>query len=469
MPRPGLLAVYLQSPGFLNYNVYSTAGDTEPAGRRPDGRRTVTPSIRNVATVCTVLILAGCGLPADPQMLKPAFWTNSPLKADNVEAELGIAELAKGNFVLAESHFDKALKANPNDVHALLGRATLYHHTGQTTRARAMYEAVLALRPSETEQLMVMNNFTTRPVSEIASVNLSLLQSGNVTGRLDPAAMGGEVETMGPAAGGAMPLHGDGMGAASDSDANVMSRFETLKALRDQGLITPDEYAARRKANVGALLPLTSSPPAAGLERPVPTTDQILGRLRAIGRALEMRAMTVGQHAAEREMILDALLPEQPVAMAPPSVPPRGLMAAADRVRRLERLQESQLITSDEYAKERVAIEGGLQPQPPASMMAQGPTSMAAAGAGGPKPAVHVASYRSEKMAMAGWAKIQKAHSALLGALKPEVTRINLGTGKGIYFRLKAGPLESQSAARSLCQKLKRRRQYCEPSFINQG
>ncbi len=466
MPRPGLLAVYLQSPGFLNYNVYSTAGDTEPAGRRPDGRRTVTPSIRNVATVCTVLILAGCGLPADPQMLKPAFWTNSPLKADNVEAELGIAELAKGNFVLAESHFDKALKANPNDVHALLGRATLYHHTGQTTRARAMYEAVLALRPSETEQLMVMNNFTTRPVSEIASVNLSLLQSGNVTGRLDPAAMGGEVETMGPAAGGAMPLHGDGMGAASDSDANVMSRFETLKALRDQGLITPDEYAARRKANVGALLPLTSSPPAAGLERPVPTTDQVLGRLRAIGRALEMRAMTVGQHASERKMILDGLLPETPPVTAVPMPPPRGLMAAADLVRRLEMLNEAQLISSDEVTRERTAIGSGLQQRPGAPRAAGADSRAMMAPGGGPQPAVHIASYRSERAARRGWTQLKRAHAALLGSLEPEITRVNLGAGKGVYYRLKAGPLNSQGAAQALCRQLKARRQYCESSFI---
>ncbi|WP_046022516.1 SPOR domain-containing protein [Magnetospira sp. QH-2] len=435
--------------------------------------------------VATTTILAGCGVVTDQNMLKPEFWTNSPLKKENVEAELGIAELTKGNFVLAESHFDKALKANPNDVHALLGRAILYHHTGQVTRARAMYEAVLALRPPETEQLMVMNNFTTRPVSEIASVNMSLLQSGNVVGQMERGAAGldgapqgsamtGPVSAsgMGPSSGG-MDIGGAGgmggpMVSASTADANIVSRFETLRALRDQGLIAPDEYLARRKTNVGALVPFTSPPPAAGLDRSVPTTDQILGRLRAIGRALEMRAMTVGQHAAEREMILDALLPETPVAIAAPSVPPKGLMKAADAVRRLEMLQEAKLITSDEYAKERKAIESGLQPEPPASLKAMGDKAGGMAMAG-PKPAVHVASYRSEAAARKGWSEIQKAHRALLGSLQPEITKVNLGRGKGTYYRLKAGPLTTKAASQDLCRKLKRRKQFCEPSFINQG
>ena len=126
-----------------------------------------------------------------------------------------------------------------------------------------------------------------------------------------------------------------------------MSRYTTLKVLRDQGLVTPDEFNARRQTNIGALLPLTSPPPAAGLDRPVPTTEQIAGRLRAIGRALEMRAISVAQHSAERTMILDALMPSAPVVVANPATPPRGLMEAADSVRRLEKLRDEGFINSD--------------------------------------------------------------------------------------------------------------------------
>ena len=256
------------------------------------------------------------------------------------------------------------------------------------------------------------------------------------------------------------------------ADANIVSRFKTMIALRDQGLITEEEYRTRRQANVGALVPLISPPPAAGLDRPFPTTEQVAGRLRAIGRALEMRAMTISQHASERSMILDALVPAAPVVVANPGIPPQGLMAAADAVRRLERLRTDGLINSDEYTKERAAIEGAMQPKPPprpkmvpSANAAGDPTKMEAKKTG-PRPAVHLASYRTKKAADRGWAQLRRAHRALLGKLGPEVTKVNLGPGKGVYYRLKVGPVDSADDATDLCRKLKKRRQYCEPSFI---
>ena len=203
------------------------------------------------------------------------------------------------------------------------------------------------------------------------------------------------------------------------ADANIVSRFKTMIALRDQGLITEEEYRTRRQANVGALVPLISPPPAAGLDRPFPTTEQVAGRLRAIGRALEMRAMTISQHASERSMILDALVPAAPVVVANPGIPPQGLMAAADAVRRLERLRTDGLINSDEYTKERAAIEGAMQPKPPprpkmvpSANAAGDPTKMEAKKTG-PRPAVHLASYRTKKAADRGWAQLRRAHRAL--------------------------------------------------------
>ncbi|MEK9722688.1 MAG: SPOR domain-containing protein, partial [Rhodospirillaceae bacterium] len=276
------------------------------------------------------------------------------------------------------------------------------------------------------------------------------------------------------------PMAGDAGMGFSGADANVMSRYSTLKALRDQGLITPNEFSARRQTNIGAMLPLTSPPPAAGLDRPVPTTEQIAGRLRAIGRALEMRAISVAQHSAERNMILDALMPSVPVVVANPAVPPRGLMEAADSVRRLEKLKNEGFITSDEYARERQAIELAMRPaQPAPAAMAAQPVSKpmamekeAAAKAEekkmGPQPAVHLASYKSEKQAERGWAQLRRAHGAVLGKLDHEVQRVELGR-KGVFFRLKAGPFPDAGAAKSACTQLKRRRQFCEPSMMGAG
>ena len=176
-------------------------------------------------------------------------------------------------------------------------------------------------------------------------------------------------------------------------------------------------------------------------------------------------------------MILDALMPAAPVIVANPGAPPRGLMEAADAVRLLERLKEGTFISSDEYAKERRAIEQAMQPEPtmamaPAPAVKKSPPSEMAAAMPektGPQPAVHLASYRTRKAANRGWSQLRRAHKSLLGGLGSEITRVNLGPGKGIFFRLKAGPLNDKAAAADMCRKLKSRRQFCEPSFINAG
>lgn len=448
--------------------------------------------------------VSGCGM-MNTDIFQDSFWASSPFK-QNDEAELGLAELTKGNYVTAEGHFQKALRANSRDVHALLGAGILYQNTGQLVKAREMYEAVLAIRPDESEQFVVWNQLSTRPVSQVASVNLSLLETGGATmasaqpnfaapvagAPTSDVVLGRAPQQMAslPATPTPMPLGGQPASMSSDpsmigkiigTDANVISRFETLRALRDQGLITQDEYQQRRRSNVGAILPLTSPPPAAGLDRPVPSTDQISARLRAIGRALEMRAISVSQHAAERGIILDALLPTAPVRIADPSLPPNGLLEAADAVRRLEKLRDTGFISSDEYARERQAIELAAHTvpgSPPAGQPAGQQVASAAAPEtmmkkepekpAGPQPGIHLASYRSAKQAESGWVQIKRAHGNILGDLGHEVSRVQLGS-KGTYYRLKAGPLPSTSEARALCAKLKQRRQFCDTTVINGG
>jgi hypothetical protein len=462
--------------------------------------------IKKVASLCVAsVVLSGCAA-LDGNLFQESFWASGPFK-QNDQAELGLAEMAKGNYVTAEGYFQRALKANSRDVHALLGAGILYQNTGQLIKAREMYEAVLAIRPDDSEQFVVWNQLTTRPASQVASVNLSLLETGGTAQASMPSAMSGvpiggapqgdvmlgrastevaSTPTMMNAAqppSGTMQMESPGLiGGFQGGDVNVMSRFATLKALRDQGLVTQDEYNQRRQSSIGALLPLTSPPPAAGLERPVPTTEQISARLRAIGRALEMRAISVSQHAAERNMILDAMMPSAPVMVAQPTAPPRGLMEGADAIRRLEKLRDAGYISSDEYARERQAIELSVQPTQTAGATTQhgGATetpvahtekTMAAkepAKPAGPQPAVHLASYRSAKQAESGWLQIKRAHSNALGSLNHEVSRVTLGS-KGTYYRLKAGPLPSLGDAKSLCQQLKKRRQFCDTTVMNDG
>jgi len=452
-------------------------------------------SLRIAAVVLSLTSVSGCSAIQDSKIFQPEFWAVSR-SGNNVSAELGLAELAKGNNVLAQSHFEKALKANPKDVQALFGLALLYQNSGQPTRARQLYESILALHPRPTDELLVWAGKQTQPIVDLASVNIHLLESGGRAPLPGGASLQPQMSSAAPMAmapvqtppsyGGMQPLQPSHMADPEplfrDADLNIVARFKTLRALLDQGLITQDEFLIRRKVNVGALLPMTSQPASTGLDRPVPAIEQVSARLNAIGRALEMRALTPAQHTAERTMILDALMPMRPNAVANPVPPPKGLMEAADAVRRLEMLNGADLITSDEYAKERAAIEVSMQPPVPKAMaMAMagaaagaGATPKALDGQGKPamsgfQPAIHLASYRQKKAAERGWVELSKRFGSMLGGLEHRVERVDLGNSKGVFYRLKAGPLPSNNAAKDACRKLKAKRQYCEPTTINFG
>jgi hypothetical protein len=265
-------------------------------------------------------------------------------------------------------------------------------------------------------------------------------------------------------------------------EINTVQRFEILKRLEDESLITHDEYVRRRAANIGALLPYTHDPAGVGLERPVPSADAIVARLVALRRSFEMRAITAEQHALERTMILNALLPEAPMEREEPLPPPKDMIEGAAMAGHLEALREKTLITTDELNAEKSAIqhavETGLLPsqelQKPAKRTATASAKPASAKtAKAPEasamdteitgPVLHIASYRTEASAMQGWQEVTSKNKALLANLKPIVRRVDLGQ-KGIFYRLMAGTFSSLSEAEATCVKLKEANQFCRAS-----
>ncbi|MAI11833.1 MAG: hypothetical protein CBD27_07445 [Rhodospirillaceae bacterium TMED167] len=432
------------------------------------------------------LALGGCDLLSNAQFME-RFQSRPQPQASLPLSEQGIGNLAKGDLLQAGALFDRALQSNPRDVHALLGKGMIHQQTGQLAQAQAAYEAVIALRPNNSQKMIVMNNLDPQPVLELASLNLALLQNRGLSSSL-AANQQPHARTMGPMI---MPAQKTQTRRAvgnraqrseptpsnmvSAEDKNIIERFETIKKLMDEGLITEAEYNARRKANLGALLYLTQQPPAVGLERSVPSAAQITQRLNAIRRALEMRAITVRQHGAERNTIVEGLLPATPRVKANPRPAPKGLLASADATRRIEMLQERGIVTDAEAMAEKAAIEKALypsQPKPapkPADAAQAKASSKPAAMLSGPQPAVHIASFRSRKAADRGWAQLRRAHRSLLANLQPEIMRVNLGRGKGVFYRLVAGPLKNDADVKRVCLKLKSRRQYCEPAFMAGG
>lgn len=76
--------------------------------------------------------------------------------------------------------------------------------------------------------------------------------------------------------------------------------------------------------------------------------------------------------------------------------------------------------------------------------------------------AVHLASYRSRQAAESGWNQLQTKFSSQLGGLNSVVRSVNLGGQRGTFFRLVAGPIQTQARAQEICQQLKRADQYCD-------
>ncbi len=90
----------------------------------------------------------------------------------------------------------------------------------------------------------------------------------------------------------------------------------------------------------------------------------------------------------------------------------------------------------------------------PAKPVASAPKSAApAAGPAGKGYRVQLAAVRSERDVQREWTRLRTRHSGLLDRLRLSVVRADLGD-KGIYYRLRAGPLENKAAARTLCGKL---------------
>ncbi|CUW40353.1 Periplasmic protein TonB, links inner and outer membranes [Magnetospirillum sp. XM-1] len=90
-------------------------------------------------------------------------------------------------------------------------------------------------------------------------------------------------------------------------------------------------------------------------------------------------------------------------------------------------------------------------PAPPPAVSAKAPASG--------EFVVQLGAVRAADQADKEWLRIQKANADLLGALKPDIVRVEL-EGKGTFWRVRAAPL-SEQAARQLCAELTARSQGC--------
>jgi len=73
---------------------------------------------------------------------------------------------------------------------------------------------------------------------------------------------------------------------------------------------------------------------------------------------------------------------------------------------------------------------------------------------------VQLAAVREESAARREWSRLQKRHPDLLGSLSLQVVKADLGS-RGIFYRLRAGPIRDKDKAAQLCADLKKQKLGC--------
>lgn len=72
-----------------------------------------------------------------------------------------------------------------------------------------------------------------------------------------------------------------------------------------------------------------------------------------------------------------------------------------------------------------------------------------------------LASYRTVREAQDGWLQLARENRDVLADLSPVIVMKELGGDSGTFFRLQAGPLADEGAAKRRCDELKTRNFYC--------
>lgn len=129
------------------------------------------------------------------------------------------------------------------------------------------------------------------------------------------------------------------------------------------------------------------------------------------------------------------------------------------------------VVNTTEVAVAPAAPQAKPEPKPapapsapkPVASAASAPSSASAPAAGELSKSyrVQLAAARSEKAVTSEWNRLQSRNKDLLGPLQLQVTRIDLGSTKGVFYRLRAGPIANAAQAKTLCERLKQRKLGC--------
>ncbi|MSP68275.1 MAG: tetratricopeptide repeat protein [Alphaproteobacteria bacterium] len=243
------------------------------------------------------------------------------------------AAMQRGHYADAETYLNAALNVDAANPYAFLNLGVVFEHTGRAAQARDIYRDLVRRKVDDVIVRATEPGFEGKTVAELARHNLARMEAGGRVPR----------DTGRPTV--PYRLRADGSGVAE--------RFATLERLRAADLISAEEHAARRQANLGALLPRTHPRPSADLSPTPAPLAEIMDRLRTLMAAIRPGRAAPPEGAAEREQILDRLLPATPGTGGPVATPPADPAAA---ITELQQSRSEGLITPQEFEFEHRAI-----------------------------------------------------------------------------------------------------------------
>lgn len=338
----------------------------------------------SVCGLVSLLALNACSLPQSNEKPNHSWFKGEVYGTEgDSDAELATVAYSQGKFDEAENHVIQALRLNPRHPQALMVGALVYEKLGRLNRSRQYYEDLIIVGENETTILGSADG-TPQKMSDIAKKRLRRLNmqqsefmiednNGTMTFNISKEAAARQGKS---AMEEALFVRNQQLIASNqanadadikavevlfdDNEKNVISRFLIMKELAEKDMITKQEFLAARQANIGGLLPLTNKAPAFGINAPVPSPDLIIERINALKSAVEARAITPQEFSAERDLIIKAILPPEPRVRMQAKAPAKDILTAAKDLRKLEVISELGLVTKNEKAKEKKAIESAL-------------------------------------------------------------------------------------------------------------
>lgn len=254
--------------------------------------------------------------------------------------------------------------------------------------------------------------------------------SGDMAGRLDRieadiAALQAQMRSAEPAISRLMRIDGD--------IRTLLSQMERVVAARAQepGKAPPVTVPTRS----AAAQPVPGAPSAV-----VPLGDSAPVRPLAGDAPPAAGALRIGEASPGA---LRLTPPDSPRMEAPAS--PAASPAAAPLPAPAPMLAPAPAMTAPPAAPQAPAMAAPARPPAPPA---------------GQQGALHLASYKDLSTALNGWRVLSRRYPAELERLKPTISRIDFGDGRGAFLRLYAAGL-SLDEARRVCDRLKQAGQYC--------